>query len=106
MNRKIFCVAVCAVLFALCSVAEAQPAVKVPRIGALAGGTPASFASRYEAFRQGLRELGWVEGQNITIEYRYAEGKMERLPDLAAELVRLNVDLILTAGDTSVRAAK
>lgn len=106
MNGRIVIWLLTAVLLTAVSLAEAQQAVKVPRIGALAGGTPASFASRYEAFRQGLRELGWVEGQNIAIEYRYAEGKMKRLPDLAAEMVRLKVDLILTAGDISVRAAK
>jgi putative ABC transport system substrate-binding protein len=86
--------------------ADAQPAVKVPRIGALSGGTAASAAARYEAFRQGLRELGYAEGQNIAIEYRYAEGKTERLRDLAAELARLKVDLILTSGDLQIRAAK
>jgi len=72
----------------------------------LAGGTASTEAVRYEAFRQGLNELGYVEGRHIVIEYRYAEGRSERLPALAAELVRLNVDLILTTGDTQVRAAK
>ncbi len=61
---------------------------------------------RHEAFRQGLRELGYVEGKNIVIEYRYAEGKLDRLPALAAELVRLKVDIIVTAGPTPTRAAK
>ena len=62
--------------------------------------------ARIEAFRQGLRELGYVEGKNIVIEYRYAEGKLDRLPALAAELVRLKVDVIVTAGPTATRAAK
>jgi putative tryptophan/tyrosine transport system substrate-binding protein len=85
---------------------EAQPPAKIPRIGVLSGGTPAVFAARHEAFRQGLRELGYVEGKNIVLEYRYAEGRQERLPSLAAELVRLNVDVILTYGDHQIRAAK
>jgi putative ABC transport system substrate-binding protein len=66
---------------------EAQQAKSVPRIGVLRNDTPALFASRNEALRQGLRELGYVEGKNIVLEYRYADGKLDRLPDLAAELV-------------------
>ena len=64
------------------------------------------IAARIEAFRQGLRELGYVEGKNIVIEWRYAEGKLDRIPALAAELVRLKVDVIVTAGPTATRAAK
>ena len=90
----------------LAPVVAAQSPVKAARIGILAGGTASTEAVRYEAFGQGLNELGYVEGRNIVIEYRYAEGKLERLPALAAELVRLNVDLILTSGDPGVRAAK
>src|SRR2546427_4380095 len=86
--------------------ANAQPPGKIPRIGVLAAGSPATFISRYEAFRQGLRELGYVEGQNIAIEYRYAEGKFERLPDLAAELVSLKVDLIVALAAPETGAAK
>src|SRR5574341_1111547 len=70
----------------------AQPPPKVPRIGYLGFGSPSAGASLLESFRQGLRELGYVEGQNLAIEYRFAEGKLDRLPDLAADLVRLKVD--------------
>jgi putative ABC transport system substrate-binding protein len=79
-------------------VAQAQQPTKVPRIGYLSTNTPAAMSTRTEAFRQGLHELGYVEGKNIVIEYRYAEGKRDRLPKLAAELVRLNVDIIVSAG--------
>ena len=85
---------------------EAQQAKKVWRIGFLAATSPSVEAARIEAFRQGLRELGYVEGKNIVIEWRWAEGKFDRLPDLAAELVRLNVDVIVTGGSTSSGAAK
>jgi len=95
-----------AMLFALCSSAEAQQPAKVPRIGYLAGPSLSSMSARTEAFRQGLRELGYVEGKNIVMEYRYAEGKLDRLPALAAELVRLKLDVIVTGGPTPTRAAK
>ena len=86
--------------------ATAQPPAKVPRIGFL-GVLPASaVAARTEAFRQGLRELGYVEGKNIVIEYRSAEGEPDRLPGLAAELVRLKVDVIVTGGPAATRPAK
>src|SRR5207244_10733953 len=85
---------------------EAQQAKKVWRIGFLAATSPSVEAARIEAFRQGLRELGYVEGKNIVIEWRWAEGKFDRLPDLAAELVRLDVDVIVTGGSTSTGAAK
>ena len=75
-----------------------QQAGKVPRIGFLGVTSPSDRPSLLDAFRQGLRELGWVEGQNIVIDYRYAEGRVDRLPDLAAELVRLKVDLIVSEG--------
>jgi hypothetical protein len=79
-------------------VARAQPARRASRIGFLGASTAAGYASRTEAFRQGLRDLGYVEGTNITIDHRWAEDKYERLPGLAAELVRSNVDLIVTSG--------
>ena len=84
---------------------QAQPA-KIPRIGFLIAASPSSVSPRVEAFRQGLRELGYVEGKNIVIEWRHAEGKIDRLPALAAELVRLKVDLIITGGPPATRSAK
>ena len=87
------------------AIAEAQQPARIPRIGILAAPSAFFFSTRLEAFRQRLRELGYVEGKNILIEYRYAEGKLERLPDLAAELVRLKVDVIVTAGPSN-RVAK
>jgi len=86
--------------------ADAQQAKRLPRIGYLNGGSPSAFEYLTEAFRQGLRELGYVEGQTITIEYRWAEGKFDRLPDLAAELIRLQVNLIVAVGDPTIHAAK
>ena len=103
-NRKWVGIVAIGLTFALGgAVALAQQPTKIPRIGFLTG---VSNAARAEAFRQGLRELGYVEGKNIVIEYRYAEGKLDRLPALAAELVRLKVDVIVTGGTTSTRAAK
>ncbi len=87
-------------------VATAQQAGKVPRIGYLAKSTASGSAVLLEAFRQELSELGWTEGKNITIEYRFAEQKLERLPELAAELGRLKVDLIVTTGGPTPFAAK
>jgi len=86
--------------------AKAQAPAKVPRIGYLSSSSPTDLTHLLEAFRQGLRELGYVEGQNIAIEYRWAEGKYERLPDLAAELVRLKVDVIVTEAPPAPEAAK
>jgi putative ABC transport system substrate-binding protein len=93
-------------LFALWLPAEAQQSKKVPRIGILRGTFPSTNSARIEAFRQGLRELGYVEGKNIVIELRYAEGKLDRLPALAAELVRLKVDVIITGGPSPTLSAK
>src|SRR6266700_5523782 len=94
-------------LFAVPLAADAQQAGKVPRIGFLRVTSPSDRPPLLDAFRQGLRELGWVEGQNIVIDYRYAEGRVDRLPDLAAELVRLKVDLIVaSAGTQAATAAK
>jgi putative ABC transport system substrate-binding protein len=98
--------ALCALLSALCASAEAQQPTKVPRIGYLSVSSPSAMSTRIEAFRQGLRELRYVEGKNIVIEWRSAEGKRDRLPSLAAELVRLKVDIIVTAGPPATRSAK
>src|SRR5512145_858223 len=84
----------------------AQQPTKVPRIGYLSGASSSSNVPRREVFRQGLRELGYVEGKSIIIEYRYAEGKLDLLRSLAADLVHRKVDIILTAGPGPTRAAK
>jgi putative tryptophan/tyrosine transport system substrate-binding protein len=86
--------------------AEAQQPKKVPRIGFLSAASPSTISARIDAFRQGLRELGYLEGKNIFIEWRFAEGKLDRLPALATELVRLKVEVIVTAGPTNTRAVK
>ena len=97
---------VAAMLLAVAVLAQAQQPARIPRIGILIPASASFFSARVEAFRQRLRELGYVEGKNIVIEYRYAEGKLERLPDLAAELVRLKVDVIVTAGPAILAAKK
>jgi putative tryptophan/tyrosine transport system substrate-binding protein len=104
--RDAFTVVLALTLFAAPLAADAQRAGKVPRIGVLGVTSPSDRPPLLDAFRQRLRELGWVEGQNIVIDYRYAEGRVDRLPDLAAELVRLKVDLIVSWGTQGVTAAK
>ena len=104
MNRKIFCLALCAWLFLLCVSAHAQQQKKFVRIGFLT--VRAGVEAREEVFRQGLQELGYVEGRNIAIEWRFAKGKADRLADLAAQLVRDKLDLIVTAGTEATQAAK
>jgi putative ABC transport system substrate-binding protein len=99
------CLLLTVLLFTVCP-AEAQQSTKMPRIGLLVAVSPSAAAARTEAFRQGLRELGYIEGKNIVLEPRYAEEKLDRLPALAAELVRLKVDIIVTAGGQATRAAK
>jgi ABC-type uncharacterized transport system substrate-binding protein len=86
--------------------ADGQQAARIPRIGILATSSASFYSARVEALRRRLLELGYVEGKNIVIEYRYAEGKLERLPDLAAELVRLKVEVIVTGGGPTILAAK
>jgi ABC-type uncharacterized transport system substrate-binding protein len=103
-SKKVFCLALCAMFLALSFPAQAQQLKKIRRIGVLRTGPVA--APLYEAFRQGLRELGYVEGQNIVLELRDGETKAERLPDLAAELVRLKVDVIVTSSTPAIQAAK
>jgi len=105
VDRRTFLAGAGAVVLALPLAAEAQQPGKVSRIGVLATANPRS-APFYQAFEQRLRELGYVDGQNIAFEYRDAEGKLDRLPGLAAELVRLNVNVIVAASDAATRAAK
>jgi putative ABC transport system substrate-binding protein len=105
MNKRIMSPALGAMLFVLCVNAEAQQPKKVPRIGYL-GGSATANPHRLEAFRRGLRDLGYLEGKNITLELRFAEGDLQRERAFAAELVRLNVDVIVTVGSNATRAAK
>ena len=107
MTKKIILLALCSLLLAPCSAVEAQQPTKIPRIGILAPGSSAFPASAYyDSFRQGLRELGYIEGKNIFIEIRYAEGKQDQLSDIATELVKLKVDVIVTSTRPGVLAAK
>src|SRR5262245_4485189 len=94
------------VLLAVAVIAEAQQPTKVPTIGYLSSGSPSTNLGSREAFLQGLRDLGYVEGKNIVIEYKWAEGKFERMPELAEELVRLKVDIILAPNSGIARTAK
>ena len=105
MERRTFICSALGGLLAGPLIAPAQPAGKLARIGFLNNGDPIVSSASAEAFRRGLRELGWIEGQNITIEYRWADGNMDRHPALALELVKLPVDMIVTAGPQAVRAA-
>ena len=104
--NKIISTALSVLLFALCSAVQAQQTKKLPRIGYLTTSFAAEVTGRVDALRQGLRELGYLEGKNIIIEYRYAEGKSDRLPALANELIDLKVELIVTHGFPPARAAK
>ena len=106
MRKTVISFALCAMLFALCLPAEAQQAGKIFRIGYLDNSTASGSAIPINAFRQELIKLGWIEGKNISIEYRFAEHKQERLPELAAELVRLKVDLIVVSGVPPAHVAK
>ena len=109
MGKLIVSAALGALLFALCVAVEAQQLVgKIPRIGFVANGSASDPATaiRLDAFRQGLRDLGFIEGKNLNIEYRYAEGRPERLPKLAEDLVRLKVDILVVPNDLTARAAK
>src|SRR5262250_476807 len=108
MSKRIlvlFCLLIAVLL--ITGLAQAQQPKKVPRIGYLSATSPSSESIRSEAIRRALHELGYVEGQNIAIEYRYSDGNPDRAPELAAELVRLRVDVIVVAGgDVWTRAAK
>jgi putative ABC transport system substrate-binding protein len=98
VKQKIFALALCAMLLALCGSANAQQPKKIPRIGYLSNGDSASEAVRSDAIRLALRDLGYIEGQTIAIENRYADRKRDRLPELAGELARLKMDIIVVAG--------
>ena len=106
MRKIVTFVALGVLLVTLSFAAYAQQVTKVPRIGRLGASSVSSDSARIESFRQGLRDLGYVEGKNIVIEYRYAEGKLDRLPMLMAELVRLNVDVIVSGGASTTRLAR
>ena len=106
MHKKITRRAFCSMLLALPFPGQAQQPTKIPRLGYLSAASPSAIAARTEAFRQGLRELGYVEGKNIVIESRHVVEKLDRLSELATELVRLKVDVIVTTGPSSTRAVK
>jgi putative tryptophan/tyrosine transport system substrate-binding protein len=105
MSRKFICFALYVLLLTLSFPAEAQQANKIPTAGVLIPGSRATYAIRIEAFRKGLRELGYIEGTNIAIEWRFAEGKSARLPDLAADLVRSKINVIVTTTTPAIAAA-
>ena len=107
MNRKFTFSTLCTMLFALCLSVEAQQPAKISRIGVLSSsGNSGTPGSQIEAFRQGLRDLGYIEGKNILVEYRYAEGEQDHIPSLVTELVQLKVDVLVVTALTAVRAAK
>ncbi len=108
MNRQTVVLTICALLFALCVPADAQQ-TKVPRIGYLSRGDKPTATTpdlKAEAFRQGLRDLGYIDGQNIHLEFRYAEGKGERFPDFLSELMQLKVDVLVSGTIQAIRVAK
>src|SRR5262249_48074763 len=106
MKKKIIVHVLCAILLVLCGSVAAQQPTKIPRIGYLITSSPSAIAPRMDAFQQGLRELGYVEGKNIVIERRQGEGNLERPPGLEAELVRLNVDVLAPSAPPATRPAK
>ena len=106
-KAKVLCFALCAVLFALCRSADAQQQAKIPRIGYVSGtGDTNNPGPNIESFRKGLRQLGYIDGKNIVVEYRYAEGKNERLPGFVTELVQRKVDVLVVIALPAIRAAK
>lgn len=106
VGKSFFCVKVCALLLPLCTPVEAQQTEKLRRIGFLGAAFPSSNPTRREALRQGLHALGWVEGRNLVIEWRFAEGSRDRLSKLGLELARLSVEVIVTGGPAPTRALK
>ena len=105
-TSKIFSLILGALLFAFCFAVRGQAAEKIARIGYMAAPTSSAELPRIDAFRQGLRALGYVEGHNIAIDYRFADGKFERLPEVAAELVRLKVDVLIAVSTNAALVAK
>ena len=105
-RHSVLCFALCAMLIALCVPTEAQQPKKIPRIGFASSNSVADMSTRTEAFRLGLHEFGYVEGKNIVTEYRYAEGKLDRLSELIDDLVRLKMDIIVSGGPVATRRAK
>jgi putative tryptophan/tyrosine transport system substrate-binding protein len=106
MKEKIRVLTICAMLFALCSSAEAQQTAKIPRIGYVSGRSDTTPGPSAAGLRQGLRDLGYIEGKNILIEYRYTQGMPDRIPSLVAELVQLKVDVIVSPLLQAIHAAK
>ena len=107
MSKRVSRLALVAVVLALCVSAEAQQPAEIPRIGYVSGsGSPSTPEPLLDALRQGLRKLGYTEGENILVEYRYAEGKLERIPSLVDELVQLKVNVLVLPGLPPIRAAK
>src|SRR4030095_9527436 len=107
VRKSALCFALCAMFFALCVSAEAQQPAKIPRIGYVSGtGDTNNPGPNIEAFRKGLRQIGYIDGKNIVVEYRYAEGKSERLPGFVTELVQRKVDVLVVIALPAIRAAK
>src|SRR5262245_12411262 len=107
MNNEIIAISLGAMLFALCVSAEAQQSARIPGVGYVSSsGNQKNLGPEIEAFRQGLRALGYVEGKNILVEYRYLEGKRDRIPGVVAELVQLKVDVLVVATPPAIRAIK
>jgi putative tryptophan/tyrosine transport system substrate-binding protein len=106
MKKRITVLTLCAMLFALCFSAQAQQPEKVPRIGYIASAGPDAAGTNRGAFQQGLRDLGYIEGKNIVIEFRYLEGMLNRVPTVVAELVGLKVDVLVAISPLAIRTAK
>jgi ABC-type uncharacterized transport system substrate-binding protein len=107
MIKRIIVLALCSLLLAPCSSVQAQQPKNIPRIGFLSGsGDPNTPGLQLEAFRRGLQELGYIEGKNILVEYRYVEGKVDRIPSLVAELMQLKVDVFISGNLVAIRSAK